>query len=259
MAWRDPAFVFLHSWRVAGGSALTASSEEAGFAKARVIDDQRGPLFQWDDASAGNALTLDRGAGSLEAVDRLLIPEGHNLSGQGLILETSTTGAFGGEETERVNVTAGAGVISEAFTSTADRYHRVRVPSYQGQIGEVFVGRYRSITRGLEPGYVDQDEPVIAETTLRSGNVYRVQLGSAQRAFAVTFRLADGANELLLQDLLSQTANLLRPFWYYPPDDGQSPVLVLGDPDVARQQDSRAPRATGEKWRYALRMLEHRA
>lgn len=257
MSYRSPFWVCAHAWRVAGSSALAASSEASGFSAARVIDDQGGPLFKWGSAAAGNTLTLDRGSAALEACDRLLIPAGHNLNGHALQLVTSTTGAWAGEETSRVSATiATAGVISQSFTSTQDRYHRLKVPSYQGQLGEVVLGRDRTPARGPDPTWTDDPTPNVIEETLRSGNTYRVKAGERRRAFSYTFRRLGSADVALFTDLLDQTSDGIHPFFWFPPDSAEAPVYVQLVSTLQRRQDRSNPRGLGQTFEVTLQMLE---
>ncbi len=255
MAYRNPQFVFLHSWRDAGSSNITTSSESPGFDIERIIDDQSGPLFKWLISDPTNDMEVDRGAGTLEAVDRLLIPSGHDITGN-LIFETSTSGVFAGEETQRVNIIAAAGVINESFTSTDDRYHRFRVPNQQSKFGELFVGRDRQTARGPNQQWVDQREPNLVETELRGGNIYRVKAGELRRAFSFTFSRITGTDLAIFDELVTDTQGGLHPFWFFPPDTTEAPVFVKLLTAVNRRQDSGSPTATGQKFEIVLQMVE---
>lgn len=234
-----------------------ASSTEAGFPKGRVIDDQQGPLFQWDAAAANNSLTLDRLSGSLAAVDRCIIPATHNLEGETVILETSTTGVFGGEETQRFSITATAAIISESFTATQDRHHRIRISTvHQGKIGEVFIGTDRTPVVGPDPKWTDQNVPNLVEVQLRSGLVYRVQASAQRREF--DFRFADqAATDLTVFDELeSQTSFGLFPFFFFTPESTDPPVYVQLVSPLGREQDRPNPRGLGRSFEIRLQMRE---
>jgi hypothetical protein len=163
---------------------------------------------------------------------------------------------WGGEEITRVNITAAAGVISESFTSTQDRYHRLRVPSYQGEIAEVFIGRDRTPVRGPEPDWIDQPIPNVIETRLRSGNTYRIQASEERRQFAFEYNRISGADLTIFTELDSQTASGLYPLWFFPPDDSESPLFVELERPLKKKQDSTAPRSLGQRFAFTVEMIQ---
>jgi hypothetical protein len=247
MAWQPHRWAYLHAAADAGAAALTVSVATAtGFGKENLIDYRAQSLLRLNAAQTAFNVILDRGAAGLEAVDRLVIPSGHNLGAATLTVHRSTTGAFGGEEVQLGTVAApGAGAIDLALTSSTHRYLRLSVsgPSAVYEFGELFFTRVRIPTRGWDPGY--DDRPVRNAETRRTARSYVTTLyGAAQseiRAKASRYR---GADLTLLDELIS-FLDLGLPLWYWRPDSAAKPIYVLGELE-GRVQDSPAPAFAGE-------------
>jgi hypothetical protein len=247
MAWQTHRWAYLHAAADAGAAALTVSVATAtGFGKDRLIDYRRQSLMRLSAAQTAFNVILDRGAAGLEAVDRLVIPSGHNLGAATLTVHRSTTGAFGGEEVQLGTVAApGSGVIDLALTSSTHRYLRLSVSGASAvyEFGELFFTRVRIPTRGWDPGY--DDRPVVNRETRRTGQSYVTTLyGAAQSEIRAKANLYRGA-DLALADELIAYLDLGLPLWYWRPDTAAKPIYVLGELE-SRAQEAGNPAAVGE-------------
>jgi len=118
MAWRNPRYMFQHAARDAGASALTPDpAADSDFPIDYLIDDRAGSLFKFGSSSASAKIEIDRGTGTLEAVDRIIIPAGHNLDTKDIIVEDDSDVNFGSVATLLAATTVSAGLIDEAMTS----------------------------------------------------------------------------------------------------------------------------------------------
>jgi hypothetical protein len=118
--------------------SLSAGAEDAAYPLYRLYDRRIGRLFKASGAS-DLAVLVDQGASGAQAVDRLLIPSGHNLSGMALSLEHSSDGS---SWTPAVAAWTGAsGLIDKPFTSVASRYWRFKVtgPASPPELAELFL------------------------------------------------------------------------------------------------------------------------
>jgi len=262
VAYRAPFFLAHHALRLAGDSAVTITgAAAAGFAKTRLLDSRHDAVFRWSAAQANHAITLDRGAGfaALPALDHFIIPSGHNFAGASAEVQSDDNSGFT-SPTTRWTGTLPAGLVSDAFaTSSSERYLRLIVStSGQWELAEFMptVLRTPSTVTGPDPEYDDDLVPNYFETTLRSGNVYRLELGDDVREFAPRFRALTTADRATLDTLWTDTARGLYPLWYGPPDDAE-PVLpchLVGE--YRRKQDSPNPIGTGLTFDVALRLRE---
>lgn len=119
---------------------ITASLEEPGFDVENIIDWRS--YVRWKAASATfHTVTVDHG--SDVSCDALGI-SGHNLSGSNLYVQSSPTGVFEGEETNRVTILPqGDNLdICKSFPSASARYWRLAIqgPESTPEIGVMCLG-----------------------------------------------------------------------------------------------------------------------
>ena len=257
MAYREPFFVFEHYLRDAGNASVTleTSGELAAFPKFRLLDNDPGPVFKWDAAAVNNAVVVDRGAGVLFSVDYIIIPSGHNLTGNVVFSSKATEG---GSWVDVSNTTITAGQFEWATGGSALRYIRFKVDSsIQGEIPELFMARLRKpVTAGPDPSWNVVNEPNIQETVLRSGKIYRLETGNARQQLTYTFRSVDATDIAVFDDLETQTRTGLYPFWFFPPDTGDAARYVSLGSAIQRSQSSSNPYGTGQKFDVTVSMVE---
>lgn len=264
MAYALPRFAWLNATAdsvAAGGivrvTVSVAVNADAVFAKDHLADYRPNTLMRLAAAQTQFDTTLDRGSAGLEAVDRLLIPVGHNLGAATLTVHSSTTGAFGGEEVSRGSVAApGAGTVDLALTSTTDRFLRLRVAggSLVYEYGELYFSRVRTATlRSWAPDYQDLQVPRQVRTETATGLVV-LQFGSARSTVGGTFEKIGPPDLAFFDELLAHTLRGL-PFWYWRPDSAAVPILVLGE-FTRREQSRPNPSAIGEGFSFDLTLRE---
>ena len=230
MGYQIPSLSFLHAARDAGNSAITLShSADADWPQYRLIDDHPGNLFRFDASGSGRYLDLDRGAAGLEAIDRLLISAGHNLSGETLEVLSSTSGAFAGEETSLGSVVATSALVDKDLTSSTDRYWRMTISGTgQWELPDWWLTRNRTPSRGPDPQYRDREkEPNERTSTTPAGHDFVLQKGSPRRVFEYRWhRVTDTDLDIFddLRDAIGGGAS--APFWIDSTDDGQTAALV---------------------------------
>ena len=116
MAYVPPYFVFLHAGRLAGDAAITMSpAAVTDFPKFYTIDGRAQSLAKHGSVGAATWV-CDRGAGTLEAIDTLIIPAGHNLGAQTVTVHSDTEGTFA-TPTLLKSFTSAAGQIMQTFTA----------------------------------------------------------------------------------------------------------------------------------------------
>lgn len=257
MSYRAPALCFLHALRKAGGSAVTVSSEAAGFPKARLLDNRTASLFKFAAAAANLYVQVDRGATTPEAIDRLLIPSGHNLSGASVAVLASATGAFAGEESSLASWTAGAGLIDQALTSSTARYIRFRIAtSGQWEIGEIVFTRTRTPSRGPEPRWTVDVFPNQVQTRMRSGEVYGLVIGPEATAYRIRLFGVSSADKLIFDELWAEVG-AHSPFYFVPPDTADPVLWARLRTGLSREQDHANPNGSdGPTYVYAVELEE---
>ena len=262
MSWQAYRFAWLHAAADAGLAALTASvslDASGSFPKDHSIDYRPNTLTRLAAAQTAFNLTLDRGAGTLEAVDQLVIPAGHNFDGATLTPKSSTTGAWAGEETSHgATVVSGTGVIAPAWTngSTTQRYLRLSVtaaPSRVYEWGSLYFTHGQVPARGLDPSYSDLPVPRANRERTPSGIISTV-FGVPVRAITARVHRLSGA-DLAVFDGVAAHAALGLPFWYWRTDSALAPLYVTGE-FSARSQDRESPQANGETWEVDFSLLE---
>lgn len=260
MAYQNPSFNFLHAYRDAGASGLTVSPAAAATGPVDyLIDDRAGSLCVAGSAATSGFWLVDRGAGTLEDVDRLLIPAGHNLDGRSLTISQDDNAGFTSPTALATSIAvSGSGLIDITLASiTAERYVTVAIDtgaSLAWEIGEVFLTRKRTLSRGPNFRWKHPSvDNVIAHTNAAGVESFRV-IGAARKTYDLQWGWIDGADLTVLQEL-EAAVGTHTPFYFDPPDDSFPTVLVtLSElPDI--EQDREVP-ATGHSHRYRLRMVE---
>lgn len=247
MAWRGPRFAFLHAARAAGVSALTASHTiDADYPLAFLIDHRRLPT-KFDASGTGRYIDLDRGAAGLEVIGRLYIPSGHNLDGATQIdVDSSTSGAFAGEETSRVSQgTIPTGDIDEDFgAETSDRYLRFSITGTgTWEIPELLYTRTRTTGFGPDTEWTDQDRSNVEVLRKTSGDRAILETGSRQRELELRYNAITGADRTLLRELID-AVGLAEPFLIDPP--AEDDTSLQADEAVLWVEFEREPQIRGE-------------
>lgn len=269
MAYQNPKFGFLHAAADAGEPALTSSSSPeaaTGYPLAHLVDYRPSSLFTFGQTGA-RYVTVDRGAGTLEEIDRVVVPAGHNLATATLIrVHTSTTGVFSGEETLRVGWNQSSepdvsGIIDKEFTAeTDDRYVRFYVLSPAGtawSFGQLwYTATRQAATIGPKPDWTDQPVSNLIVRELPTREATSI-LGANRRSFSLEHLHLESTDLEVYDDLFEQCSVGGRPFYFWPPDDSEVPLLMrITDRQVTRIHDFPAPASGRFMYRVRFSMIE---
>jgi hypothetical protein len=261
MTWRNPRYCYLHAARDAGAAAITDNSHGwlSTHPKDFLIDNRAGSLATFDSSESDHWIQIDRGAGSLHAINRLLIPSGHNLAGTTL---TVKTGAADPPTTTRL--TSGAivaGLISEGVTQNSDQYVRLEITGTGAwAIPELIYSYTETTDRGPEQGWVDMIRHNTLDYGLESGAVASLSLGADRRFIEYVYRDVKLAADLTAFADLITTCGTSRPFYLDPCFTTESPIWMKLTEDSRQMQDPELPAFTDSTQRQIrLSMLEHLA
>ena len=260
--YRNPRYVYDHAARDAGLSSVTVSGSAAtDFPQERLTDGLGNRPFQFAVLQVNNVLDVDLWANTATSgtvtVARMLIPDGHTLSGIDYHLAQSVSPDFidGGEVL--ISGTLGSAIDVE-FGPTSSGHLRLSFDSSsQPELSELWYGNTRTTTRGPDPAWIDQKVSNVNRTTLRSGERYALTLGQERRQIAYTYHRLSATDLAVFQDLLTATDQGVEPFWLDTTDDTEAPLFVHLVTDIAISQDRPNPKATGTTFSVQITMLEH--
>jgi len=203
-------------------NTVTATDTEAtGDYAAAYIQDLR-PYTTWKAASSGTKyLTID--AGAAVAVDSLAILS-HNLGtvSATVRLESSTTGAWAGEEVEQI---AGFSpstdlVIMKTFTQATIRYWRVKIVTgaLAAEIGICMIGERMDFPVYPDSPFTPKSEGINATAEISKGGHL---LGVASRFSPITISVSFTYPEMLFIDgdlkiFWENHGRLVKPFFWAP-------------------------------------------
>jgi len=266
MAYRAPAFMFNHPVASIANSAITESPNTTGISDAdrRALRDYRqGTVASWQPAvgflNAGPRFDL----GSQPIVTTLVIPAGKVWSSAGnrdlrLISSSSATFAVGNTTHFAITSTDDS-LVDQTFTGSTDRYWwLLSGDSASGDtfsISQFWIGQKLTFTAAtvVSPDWrIDQVYDYTEEVV--GGINRRVELSPIRRRFTLDLGwILPNTPDMLYLDLIS--AQGLRPFWYWPPDDQFSPALVMLEEQPEIVQDHPSP-ASSITYACSLSMIE---
>lgn len=170
------------SWiNVLQDSTVTVTSSATGYDAYRLYDGLFGK--QWRATStATQTIHVDRGAGSLEPVDTLIIPAGHLLSGCGMTFERSSNNSTWTPIVTGWTQSGSALILKQGAATNTDRYLRCVISgaSVAPQAGEVWMGVLTTFASGLSVGTRSGLASVdMTEESIYSRTPHSLVLGSA--------------------------------------------------------------------------------
>lgn len=255
-----PYFVLLHAGMSAGLSSISMSPAAAtSYPLHATIDGRAQSLARHGSSSSSAYWQVDRGAGTLEAVDLLWIPSGHNLGSQTVTVKASATGAFAGEETTLASFTSAAGQIEQTLTSSTARYVRVGFGgSGTWEYGELWLGRKRTPSVAhLTPSWAWPKRANVETVSLPSGVIAATIRGPDLQAGSLEFRWAAGDDLTLFRDMQSIAGGGKRPILVGAPDDAMPTIVAFVANDVEPfAQDSSIPQGTGPTYTVKVELVE---
>ena len=251
MAYRSPSFCFLHAARDAGSSALSSSpAAQSGWPLSRLIDNLKGTLTKLSNGT-NPSITVDRGAGTLDAIDRIIIPSGHNATGT-ITLEADDNSGFSSPTILINGDSIAAGVYTQTFPANSERYVRVTFSgSFALEIGELWLTSTVTPTRGPDPEWDASKAANVRLELLESGVAVASVLGPLQQTYELRFHAMGSSDFSAFLAGIDDVVGLAHPFWFLSPES-TDPIRKMRFVDVPRiQQDFPAP---GSQLTYEVRV-----
>jgi hypothetical protein len=242
-------------------TAGTFSVGEAG--KRPLVDARQGTMCDFKAFLSFSPIGFgfDSLAVQTTALDRFVMPRGHNLDGYNIRLQHDVSMAFSTATTVVNSDITGSAVIDEQLTSSSTarywRFYTVGISGDEFQIHGVWIGVYEQMSSSamIGSGFSNFWETQTNRTEYPSGTAV-VELSPPRRKFSLKVSGVDPASAdytLLDKVLLNGRA---RSFWYWPPDDTDAgPFLVRLDGDGSRDQESSAP-SVNIRYRFDISMTE---
>lgn len=261
MAWRAPRFMLLHELRRAGSAAVTVTDEAAGFPKYRLFDDRAGDVFKFNTSSSSHTIIVDRGAdfASHDAIDRLYIPDGHNLTGT-LDMDQDDNSGFTSPTTLISGTAAipasGPVDVDLSFPST-QRYVRVQfLGTGQWEIPELILTKTLTTSRGPDPEWSYVPEESALHSDKSSGATAHLLLGPDRGRWRLEYRFSsDSDDRTLFERVLAHPTT--APFLLDPPYDDRSPLWVTLTERRRRNDHPNPAGVADEHSAYTFEVLAH--
>jgi hypothetical protein len=275
MTWRTPRFNYLHAARDAGAGNISLPSYAwaTGLGADFLVDDRQGTLATFSTSETDHMIDLDRGSGSLDAIDRAYIPSSHTAGGSQARLIAADDAGFTSGVTLLKNYstfTTGAAWDQDFLASNTQRYVRLEwgsgSPTGAWGIPELIYTYPEALTIGPEPEWEDY----LAHNTLdfpkESGGVASLALGADRRFIRYVYRHVDVAADLTIFSELLSTCGTSKPFLLDPcfgtaPSAQTVPAVWMKLTEDSRQSLDRASPGSPDSARpmIPLSMLEHLA
>lgn len=260
MSYQAMQFMGLHAAMAAGVGALTASHTISTSTPIyRLADGRQNGLVTFAAAQNNPYITLDRGAGTLAPITRLLIPSGHNLATVTTIAVTADNDSgFGSPTTILSAVAVSSGLINLALTSNSERYVRITFAgtSINPQLGELVYTDAKTLTRGPIPNWKDFKQINISATRSRAGVSSKEILGNPRRSFEFTHERLGSTDDGVVAQWLSDISYGAHNFYFVPPDSGEVPIWCELVGQYNRAQDRPAPIANGATYEVTFVLEE---
>lgn len=254
-------FVIGHAARIAENAAMTPAAA-AGFPAYYLHDGGASHIAKFGSSGANSRIDIDRGAGTLATLDRLVIPAGHNLGAQTVTVYGSATGAFAGEQTTLHTFSSAAGLVNAILaTPSAHRYLRtVFAGTGTWELGELWLGRTVTFAQGNASAWSDPFQPNLLNYVFDSGVTASNELGPAVRRLSFAWDglgVRDQGDIALMEEVLADINYGQHTFWFQAPESTEPLRLVRLDQPYSRSQALRNPRASGfNAFAYGLSMIE---
>ncbi len=278
MAWKNPTFYYVHEIRdvvEADGiaSLTTVGTEAADFPKENLFDDRVGTLFKWTDSTALHEIILDRGSGTLSALDFFYLSIGAvSMVGAGFAVESDTDISFP-SPTSLASGTfqfAAGGTHGQLMVSSTERYIRLRITATGAwEISELRFSKKFEPLRGLGVGHgPDADwsiDRLISgqEFAKASGATGFISTGPNRNLWTLTYRGVgfEDASDIGKFDAFVDSAGLGKPFVWLPPflsQTSQYEIMRMTAP-TRKRFDWPTPNVTGgvETYSFAIQFADH--
>ena len=262
MAYQNPSYCFLHAAADAGAASITINGAyNADYPEDNLIDYRPSSLLKWTATATPHRVVIDRGAGTREEIDRMIIPSGHNMAGEAWELRTNTSDSWGG--TTVASGTFAAGLVDEVVsggTEAQRKYQWVRLAMSTGgtalEMGQLFLTHTRTpTTRGIEPHWEARQVPTLTEIPFPSRSAL-LSLAQNRWLYRVSYERLESTDLAVFDNLMTETGGGLVPFYFIPPDDGDDALLMRIQDFTRRRQARQSPSASGAAFTIDFSMIE---
>ena len=195
--------------------SLTAGTEDADFPLSRIRDRNISRPFK-TTAAETIEVRVDQGAGGSQAIDRMLIPAGHNLDGETLDIHWSEDDV---SYTPVVSqwVQSGSGLIVKSWTALTKRYWKfiVTSPTSAPEFAELFLtASVEWVKNPSRPaGRLDRIFNVSNLVTTSGADRFLVHGPSRRRRSYTLPSISEAQKDALLE--LNDTWAGVKPFWLF--------------------------------------------
>jgi hypothetical protein len=259
-----PGFNFLHAGADAGVGSMTSSGVESAYPLDNLIDYRPSSLCKFDGTTSNEWIKIDRGTGTLEDVDRFIMPAGHNLATCDLIRLHSSTNDADWTLLDGWNQTSESdpdGIIDRSFTATDDRWVRFTCLE-AGTVWEttqLWWTNKRTPTIGPEVPWTEEQVPNTVTVPFPSRTAALSLAGNRWR-YDLTYNMVSGTDLTLFDDLIDEVGVDLLPFYFDCPDDTApvGPLLMrIIASSYSREQQHPTPSGSATvAYRIRFSMLE---
>ena len=253
MPYGNPAYMWDHLGASIGAAAIsTKYATAAGFGKERLIDYQGARLMKFAGSQADHDIEFDLNAFEGPIYDRVVIPNGHNLS-------TKTIRVYAGDTspaaTEIGSVVATAGWIDLAVTLSTNRYVRVLIDATgTWELGELWIGRRYQTETGIARDWQEPLRTPSVEIEFPSREAVML-LAAPRRRYLIEHQgLSDASGDEFIYRELSVRARA-TPILFWTPRASPSVLIARLEEDAEKTQDHPQP-ASALSWTYGLHLRE---
>lgn len=253
MSYQNPIYCYRHAARDVGTAGLSfLYDRDADYPEDNLIDNRNGSLMKFDAAQTGHYIQVDRGAGTPAAINKIVIPPGHNLDGYDIRVRVDTASDMSSATTVIPAVDPGSGLIDGDFSiSSSHRYVRVDWPTdnFAPELGQLWLTKTMETDRGPEQRWPDGPTFNMIIDKKRSGVEAIVETGPTQREIEYRYRAVKlAADQAILTGLIDYCGQG-TPFILYPAFDDEA-LLFMRLTRIGGGNDSPAPRVTDSRSLY---------
>lgn len=264
MTYRQPSFLIDTTNSALPAASIVArnASTLSNATKRALVDGRQLPLGSFVATGANAGFQFDLGASGIGSIwNRIVIPAGHGFDGETLEIVAGTSSGIPSPSSRGTKVISGNGVIDWILSGTGgNRYWALQVQGSSAaevfEIGEIAYGT-RSVfssSVAVDPGW--SDDYVVEQTRQDfAGRTSSVVMSPPRRRFSLRARNIEFGTQDWDVARLVITSGQLRPFWFYPLDDSESPVLVAMASEPTLRQEFPAPKVS-QRFELRLEMIE---
>ncbi len=194
---------------------LSAGAADASYPLYRLWDRDIGRPFKAADTSTLE-IKIDQGAAPL-AIDRLIVPAGHNMAGMTLDLQYSDDNVTYTSALGAPFVQPDTGLIQKSFASSAHRYWEFAISGTIGaapQLAEMFLSPTSDISPDPDFGWVPDTEWNVQNDVTAAGQDRFLELGGPKEVRKYDMKHLSDSEAAVITALKTGFAGK-KPFWFY--------------------------------------------